>query len=80
MYEIILGIILNEGVISINELMKRSGFTKEEIGSALLYLQNKGLLISSEKSISLCDKCPLSKICKTKRLKVEGEVYVDRIN
>ncbi len=80
MYEIILGIILTEGVISLNELVKRSGFTKEEVSSTLLYLEKKGIFTFSNQSLSICDKCPLFKICNIKDLKTKGGFYVNHLN
>ncbi len=69
MEEIILGLILTEGVITVNDISRKTGFTKKEVLSSLSYLERKGLLNYKGKEKNTCQHCPLSKICKIKDIR-----------
>ncbi|GEM_PF-2198593 len=66
MDDIILAVIKKSGVININELVRKTGFTKEETRNAVYRLLSRGkidLILPNNKTRNACSKCPLNKIC-----------------
>jgi CRISPR/Cas system type I-B associated protein Csh2 (Cas7 group RAMP superfamily) len=66
MDDIILAIIMKEGVINTKELVRKSGFTENDVKTILFRLISRGkisLSLADSKVRNKCAKCPLNKIC-----------------
>ena len=69
MYEIVLAVVKKSKVISVKEIVKKTGFKKSEVIEALKFLSLKGKLIYMNPRIkfnSSCENCILRKFCKKK--------------
>ncbi|RLD14117.1 MAG: hypothetical protein DRI28_04365 [Caldiserica bacterium] len=69
MYEIVLAVVKRSKVISVKEIVKKTGFKRGEVIKALKFLSLKGKLIYMNPRIkfnSSCENCILRKLCNTK--------------
>ena len=69
MYEIVLAVVKRSKVISVKEIIKKTGFKRSEVIEALKFLSLEGKLIYMNSRIkfnSSCENCLLRKLCNTK--------------
>ena len=68
MESIVLAVVRREGAISVENIIRKTGFKRDDVIKTLNVLEMRGKLtfISNTENTSLCNTCPLNKLCKRK--------------